>query len=527
MSDDHPEDAGGWNKQETEAGQSRSHRARLVVLSGDSPGRIHRFSTDCIIGRSEGADFQLSVGDISRKHVQLIFDPLDGWRIKDLDSSNGTWLDGVPLDQEAALPFGARIQLGQRVLLIFTHRDVLEEQVLQMQKLESLGRLAGETAHDLRNLLAVYRFNLGFIKQALDRDQLLPTRGLSPVELEEVMDELLNATDMAGDLTSRLLGYARLEDEDHELLDVSEVLEEVAALAKRTFPADIMVSRKTSGSPLLITGAASRIKQALMNLCVNARDAMPDGGELRLRATRIRSLTANMMGLPGESAEGQILISVEDTGAGMNEAVQAQIFEPFFTTKARGEGTGLGLATVYSVVEEHGGKITVKSTPGHGTSFALMLPAGSRSGSGLIPQAGLDPSSQTMVDLPRNFLVISGATEERQQIKHCLDELGLSTLWEDTCKSAVTAYRENLDTIAGVLVDVQMQDMLLEEIVGALTDMAADCPIILMVPEGEADERTMRRAATAGVHAVLAAPITTKAVHEAITHSIDQFFDIA
>ena len=369
--------AGPSIQQETGPMRVVAGKARIVILAGDQVGRVYPIDHSCIVGRSDEVDISLPQPEISRHHARISYRDDEGWTIEDLGSANGTCVDSFPVQGRALLKFGARIMLGGSVLFIFTHHDVLEDQILQMQKLESLGRLAGEVAHDLRNMLTVFQYNVGLLEEALDKGQLLPIGGFSPLDLQESISSLTEATNQASGLTGRLLGFARVGPGGREPVDMADLVEKVVAMVQRTFPANIQVDSRCSGADLVVSGGFDRLNQALMNLCINARDAMPHGGKLFLSVTRLQAASAALVDLPISGNIDHIVLSVRDNGDGMDEATRGQIFEPFFTTKGEGRGTGLGLATVYAVIRDHGGDIQVNSTPGHGSEFTVILPQAS------------------------------------------------------------------------------------------------------------------------------------------------------
>jgi PAS domain S-box-containing protein len=244
----------------------------------------------------------------------------------------------------------------------------LEEQSQQAQKLESLGQLAGGVAHDFNNLIMIIQ---SYTQRLQDG---LPPRH----ELRGHAEQVLKATERAASLTSQLLAFSRQQSVRAETLDLNAVAADSIKMIMRVIGEGIELSFTPSPTPLAIRADPSQITQVLMNLCVNARDAMHGGGKLTIQ-TRDERLDAEMASrflncLPGDYA----VLQVEDTGEGIPEEVRAHIFEPFFTTKAPGKGTGLGLSMVYGIVQQAKGCISVDSTPGHGTKFAIYWPKAER-----------------------------------------------------------------------------------------------------------------------------------------------------
>lgn len=236
-----------------------------------------------------------------------------------------------------------------------TERKLLEQSLQQAQKLEGLGMLAGGVAHDFNNLLGVIRLSTESLQDSL-QDSLPPTSE-QPPELKEIAD----ATERASGLTRQLLMFSRPQVERMEPLDLAAVVRESARLFGRLVGARITVRVDAPDAAVLIQGDRTGLEQVLLNLVINARDAMPDGGRIVMR---VRAP------LPPE----QCTLEVEDTGVGMDAATLEHIFEPFFTTKPDGAGTGLGLPTVQRIVTQLGGRTAVRSTPGEGTCVQVEFP---------------------------------------------------------------------------------------------------------------------------------------------------------
>jgi signal transduction histidine kinase/ActR/RegA family two-component response regulator len=230
---------------------------------------------------------------------------------------------------------------------------LLAEQLLHAQRLESLGRLAGGVAHDFNNLLTVIEGNLH-----LSLDDL-------PAGAErEPLEDAIGASERAAKLTKQLLAFSRKQVIERSMFDAGQHVEDVSRMLQRVLGEGIELHVATSGPDLWVNADPNQIEQVLMNLTANARDAMPDGGACHIEVGRA-------------SAAGQpfVRIRVRDTGIGMDAPTLERLFEPFFTTKGPGDGTGLGLSTAYGVVQQHGGSITVHSSPGAGATFDVLLPA--------------------------------------------------------------------------------------------------------------------------------------------------------
>jgi PAS domain S-box-containing protein len=286
------------------------------------------------------------------------------------------------LEEAQTLPGGRRTVLTSKVPLraaagtvvgiLGVYQDItalkrLEEEYRQAQKMEAVGRLAGGVAHDFNNLLTVIN---GFGDLALAQ-----LSGSDPVRA--LLEEVRKAGERAAGLTGQLLAFGRKQILRHEVLDPNAVVAELAAMLRRLIGEDIDLVVRPGAGLLSVRADRGQVEQVLLNLAVNARDAMPTGGTLTIET---RNVT-----LPGKRADDgsevrpgpHVLVAVSDTGCGMTEEVKAHVFEPFFTTKGLGKGTGLGLATVYGIVKQSGGHVEVEAAPGRGATFRIYLPVDS------------------------------------------------------------------------------------------------------------------------------------------------------
>jgi signal transduction histidine kinase/CheY-like chemotaxis protein len=245
-----------------------------------------------------------------------------------------------------------------------TQKQELEGQLRQSQKMEAMGRLAGGVAHDFNNLLTVIKGNTGFLAERLGSDHRL-------IKLTTQID---GAADRAVSLTRQLLAFCRMQVLQPKILDLNELVSEMCKLLRRLVPEDIAFNFRAGESLGRVKADPGQIEQVLMNLVVNAGDAMPAGGTLTVETHNV-TLSKEEASRRAPVSPGQyVLLSVTDNGMGMDAETKARIFEPFFTTKEQGKGTGLGLATVYGIVKQSGGFIWVESEPGWGARFEIYLP---------------------------------------------------------------------------------------------------------------------------------------------------------
>jgi len=327
-------------------------------------------------------------------------------------------------------------------------RARLEEQLHQARKMEAIGRLAGGVAHDFNNVLCAIIGNA-----ALSLDQLQVGD-----PLHELLDEISRAAERAADLTKQLLAFSRRQIIEPKVINLSILIDRLQVMLVRLIGEDINLRTDTAGDLGLIRADPSQIEQVVLNLVLNARDAMPGGGDLQLS-------TANVMFGEGEPRP-HVLLAVRDTGCGMSPEVQARIFEPFYTTKELGQGTGLGLATVFGIVEQAGGKIEVSSTPGEGSVFRVYLP---RLSDAAEASAG-EPSSPTRVVGGREtILVVEDDEMVRSLAVRMLERLGYTILSASSAAQALVTAESHPGPIHLLFTDIVMPRMNGRELARRLT----------------------------------------------------------
>lgn len=257
--------------------------------------------------------------------------------------------------------------LMEQVICADTARVAARERLSRAERMEGLGLLAGGVAHDFNNLLGVISLSAQLAQRGV------PSAG----ETADSLSMILDATDRAAGLTRQLLLFSRRQPGTPTTLDLRTVLGDLEQLLSRSIGDQVRLELRLGLGPLLVRADQTRLEQVLLNLAVNARDAMPDGGVLRITAAWMQDPYSS--GPTGRQTTGSVRIAFTDTGTGMSEEVQKRAFEPFFTTKAVGVGTGLGLATVHGIVTELGGTLRIDSSPGAGTTISVELPAVDRS----------------------------------------------------------------------------------------------------------------------------------------------------
>ena len=325
-------------------------------------------------------------------------------------------------------------------------RRRIEDRLRQSQKLEAIGQLAGGVAHDFNNQLAGIA---GF-------GELLHNR-LSDPKLAGYAEGILTCARRAGDLTRQLLAFSRRGLYRTESVDLHETIDEVTAILERSIDRSISIVRRYEASPPVTPGDPTLLQNMLLNLGLNARDAMPDGGEL-IFATEIVELDADYCAAtPHDIEPGRfVCVSVTDTGQGMTDEVKARIFEPFFTTKEPGKGTGMGMAAVYGAVKQHGGSINVYSEPGRGTTFRVYLPE--TPGQREKPHTSA-PAEPVAADRPARILVVDDEELLRVVAMDILAEAGYTVLSQPDGERAVAYFREHWEEIDLVLLDMIMPQL--------------------------------------------------------------------
>jgi two-component system, cell cycle sensor histidine kinase and response regulator CckA len=346
-------------------------------------------------------------------------------------------------------------------------REQLQRRLNQSQRLETMGQLAGGIAHDFNNLLAVIANYAEFVRDELPEDS----------EVREDVEEISRAAQRATTLTRQLLVFSRREVVHPEVLDLNEAVSDMQKLLGRTLGEDVELFVKLGGSLAPVYADRGQVEQVLMNLAVNARDAMPDGGGLTIETSEVlvddEAATASDDLTPGR----HVRLSVTDTGCGMSAEVAAKAFEPFFSTKEKGRGTGLGLATVYGIVREAGGSILIYSEPGQGTTVRIYWPV-----------LGSDEDEPEAVDTPRGagetILVVDDDEAVRQSAVRILTGGGYAALEAASAEEALVLCDEST-AIHALLADVVIHDVLGGELAEQLRARRGDLKVVYMSGYGD------------------------------------------
>lgn len=324
-------------------------------------------------------------------------------------------------------------------------RERLREQLLQAQKLESVGRLAGGVAHDFNNMLSVI---IGFTEIALS--QIKETDAI-----HSDLEEIYNAARRSASITEQLLAFARKQIVAPKRLDLNEATEVTLKMLRRLIGENISLEYHPGAalSPILID--PSQLNQILTNLCVNSRDAIGDVGKITIETAMVKTRPPSLASAAATQNEDFVLLSFTDTGCGMDEETLKNIFEPFFSTKDPGKGTGLGLSTIYGIVEQNGGFIEVESEPGHGTTFKIYFPGQAGSVGASMEREAEDDcrgSSETI-------LIVEDEVSILRLSRSILEKAGYRVLTASSPQQALHLAEQHRDTLHLLITDVIMPEM--------------------------------------------------------------------
>lgn len=375
-----------------------------------------------------------------------------------------------------------------------TEKKQLEARLLRTQRLESIGTLASGLAHDLNNVLAPIMMAVNFLKEDA-RDENTRTW----------VETLETCSQRGANIIRQVLTFARGVEGTRVLLQPKHLIQEIERIITETFPRSIRIEVHLCKQPGVVTGDATQIQQVLMNLCVNARDAMPQGGLLKIQLDKAELQGDQTRLHPKAKAGNYVVIRVTDTGVGIPAELLDKIFDPFFTTKPLGHGTGLGLPTVLGITESHGGFVHVDSEPGRGTTFHVYLPA-----------AATDQESEfnglTQLKLPKGHnevvLVVDDEPAIRQIANVILHRNGYRPLLAVDGQEALTVFRANQDAIQLVISDLMMPRLDGPALIQQLRQMKPGLKTITVTGLGE--EGRISEAKAAGSDVVLSKPFTAE-----------------
>ncbi|NES19386.1 MAG: response regulator [Symploca sp. SIO3E6] len=392
-------------------------------------------------------------------------------------------------------------QQPQSILIVnsdITEKKQLEAQFLRAQRMESIGTLAGGIAHDLNNVLAPILMSVQLLALSIPDDD----------RSQQWLEILENNTKRGADLVKQVVSFARGIKGDRTIVQVRHLVGEIKQIAQETFPKSIKIKTDIPPDLWTVAGDATQLHQVFMNLCVNARDALTDGGTLSISGQNL-AIDEHYARMNLDAQVGlYIVITVADTGAGIPPEILDRIFEPFFTTKELGQGTGLGLSTVMGIIKSHGGFVNVYSELGQGTKFKVYLPA----------VKAADTESEEQLELPIGqkelVLVVDDEAAIREITKTSLETYQYRVMIARDGIEAIALYNEYKDEISIVLVDMMMPEMNGPNTIRTLQEINPQVPIIAV--SGLAASDKLNQATMMGIKTFLYKPYTAKELLTAI-----------
>jgi nitrogen-specific signal transduction histidine kinase/CheY-like chemotaxis protein len=346
-----------------------------------------------------------------------------------------------------------------------TEKRRLEQQLRQAQKMEAVGRLAGGVAHDFNNILGVIMGYADIVSRRLPRGDALAGK----------VAEILKAADRAAGLTRQLLAFSRKQILQPRVLDLNSVMGDMDKMLRRLIGEDVELKTRLQEHLGSVMADPGQMEQVIMNLAVNARDAMPEGGSLLLETRDVELDESYVQVHPSTRSGPHVMLAVSDTGCGMDQETMARIFEPFFTTKDQGKGTGLGLSTVYGIVDQSGGSIDVYSEPGRGTTFKIYLPrVEGKAGLAAVTAPAPPPKGSETV------LLVEDEEALRSMIRETLEDGGYRVLEAATPQQALAIAGSHEGNIHMTLTDVVMPGMSGPDLVKRLALLRPGAAVVYM-----------------------------------------------
>ena len=467
----------------------------LVILAGDDPGRRIYLEGDVVLGRGKDCDAIISDQGISRRHALVGRNPDGHYYVRDLDSRNGVRVNSHRV-KEAVLEFGDEIALGEQTVLALARRERFEDHLLVAQKMQALGQLAGGVAHDFNNILGALFANVTF----------LGTKPHDP-ETAQCLEEMEAAVRRAIDLTRQLSGFGRRTTSEHRSIRLHELIQEGVDLLRRTLPRNVQISTDIPPE-LMVIGDTSRLLQVVMNLCINAKDAMPRGGTLEISAAAIEIASETRQLQPGPYVQ----LRFTDTGLGIDPVTLARIFEPFFTTKPRGQGTGLGLATVQAILRDHGGNIEALSEVGKGTEFVIHLPSAESARESTF--VGPRPEQSLSGGISGLVMVADDDPLVRTAITRVLSRDGAEVVSASDGAEALRRYAERASELRLIVLDLDMPRVDGAEVLKVLRSFECDLPVIIV--SGHTDPARTKEVQALGISEFLPKPFDARSLLSAV-----------
>ena len=387
-----------------------------------------------------------------------------------------------------------------------TEKRRLETRVHQTQRLEAIGRLAGGIAHDFNNILSAIHGFASIVHGELPEPD--PLRG--------DVQEILKAVERAANLTRQLLAFGRRQVLQPKVIDVASYVRDLERMIRRIVGEDIEIVVRVDESAVTAKADPGQLEQVLINLVVNARDAMPTGGRITIEAGNVTIGDQDSRESAELSPGNYVMLSVSDTGVGMSKKVQDHIFEPFFTTKESGQGSGLGLSTVFGIVKQSGGHIFVDSDPGHGSTFKILFPASRERPTRVITSADLAPINLTGVE---TILLVEDENAVRSFVARALRQQGYQVLDASNGGEALMIAEQHEGIIHLLLTDVIMPRVSGKQLAERLRSLRTDLRVLYM--SGYAEEIIAPHGVLEPGAAFIEKPLTAEALGRKVREVLD------
>ncbi|HVX66510.1 MAG TPA: ATP-binding protein, partial [Bryobacteraceae bacterium] len=415
---------------------------------------------------------------------------------------DGTLID-VELWNAAQRDGSGNIVGGVSMIADMTERKRLEEQFRQVQKMEAVGKLAGGVAHDFNNLLTVINGYTQMLLDGLEEDH----------PMRSYVEEIVRSGESAAALTNQLLAFSRRQIVSPQVLDINELVSGMDTLLHRLIGEDVELITALAPELPKIKVDSGQFQQVMMNLAVNARDAMPKGGTLTIETDTalIESMTPD-----GVAPGHYVLLSVSDTGQGMNEQTRRRAFEPFFTTKGRGKGTGLGLSTVYGIVKQAGGEVTVDSEVGAGSTFRVYLPAVERAAAAAVENGSSEARRKKCTE---TVLLAEDQASLRKLVREVLEGAGYTVLAAADARETLHVSESYAPAIDLLVAEMAMPGIGGRELASRVAAVRPGVKVIYL--SARAEEAGQSRTQAAGAQ-VLVKPFTPEALLAKVRQALDR-----
>jgi two-component system cell cycle sensor histidine kinase/response regulator CckA len=482
-----------------EAGDAVFISARITSVFGYTPEEILREGAKLWFGRMHPDDRE----HVRRDYAELFrtgkkFDVQ--YRIQHREGHWMWWHDRAVLVEDTS----TSTRYADGILSDVTEMKRLEEQLQQSQKLEAVGRLAGGVAHDFNNLVQVISGYVELLEKRVEEDP----------KAQEYASKIKAAAFRAGGLTQQLLAFSRKQLQHMRVLDINETVSQVCSILDRVLGENVDILLRLAPQPAAIKGDETQVEQILMNLAVNARDAMPNGGKLIIETGHVVVDDACAKQAAGLAPGEYVMLVVSDTGTGMAADTLSHAFEPFFTTKEPGKGTGLGLAMVYGIVKQSGGHVSVYSEVGKGSSFRIYLPACHQ-----VANERPAIANPHATGGGETILLVEDETPVRDLARVLLEKLGYHVIAASNAKAALELATSFSDSLHLLLTDVVMPGSSGRQLAEKLSVTLPNMKVLYMT--GYTDDALLHHQLLESSVSILRKPFTREHLAIAVRNTLD------